>query len=229
MPSKKSKLPLFMTVVMVLILLFLGSWQIVRYQYKTALQHELDQKITKEPEKVSCEKLHQIYNKDLNFRRLILDKAQTTGENVFVFAGSRAIRGESGYFLVTQVKCDSYNFIINMGWIPVSHKEKFMHKKWVLDDVLVTIMPNEIKRVFTPENDVKLNVWFYINSQNFSEYFKINDPGFFMQRSYLNNEYPIGQNAKERVRNDHMGYALTWYMLAIANLVIYAVYKRKRV
>ena len=40
--------------------------------------------------------------------------------------------------------------------------------------------------------------------------------------------YPVAQGAQIAIRNDHLGYAITWYALAAVLLAVYVVHARKR-
>ncbi|MEE8123125.1 MAG: SURF1 family cytochrome oxidase biogenesis protein [Alphaproteobacteria bacterium] len=40
--------------------------------------------------------------------------------------------------------------------------------------------------------------------------------------------FPIGGQSKVKLRNDHLQYAIIWYSLAAAFLVIYVLYHRRK-
>ena len=40
--------------------------------------------------------------------------------------------------------------------------------------------------------------------------------------------YPLGRGDKLSLRNDHLGYAITWYALAAVLLIVFVVYHRKQ-
>jgi len=40
--------------------------------------------------------------------------------------------------------------------------------------------------------------------------------------------FPIGAQTRLNIPNDHLQYALTWYLLALALVVVYVVWNRKR-
>jgi surfeit locus 1 family protein len=40
--------------------------------------------------------------------------------------------------------------------------------------------------------------------------------------------YPLGLPAEVRLRNEHLQYAIIWYALALALVVVYVLYHRQR-
>ncbi len=85
--------------------------------------------------------------------------------------------------------------------------------------------PNR-KNLFTPENDLKKNIWFYINlndikittGKKFDDYLV-----------YLEDTDVITPKPKKitiNLPNNHLKYAITWYSISLSILIYYLYLRR---
>jgi len=85
---------------------------------------------------------------------------------------------------------------------------------------------------FTPDNEPASGAWFYLDrgqlaaalgSTNIAPFYVQQAPGADRPGTY-----PQGAVPEVALRNPHLQYALTWYALAVALLVIYVVFHARR-
>ncbi len=86
------------------------------------------------------------------------------------------------------------------------------------------------KGMFTPDNRPGENFWFYVDVPAMAAHagLKRMHP-FVIEAGPAANPggFPIGGQSRVKLRNDHLQYAITWYSLAAALLVIYVLYHRR--
>ena len=84
------------------------------------------------------------------------------------------------------------------------------------------------KGTFTPENSAEKNLWFYTDMQEISQFLGVPLAPVMLDvvGQQVPGSYPIPSDGKVALRNDHLGYAITWFAVGIAGLVIFLLYTR---
>ena len=122
---------------------------------------------------------------------------------------------------------------VNRGWVSEKYKLPY-NRKFSLIDKIVTIkgiarLPQK-KGYFVPENDPQKNFWITIKPDEIKTYLKLNQQNFITDfyidvlRDRKKIVLPIGVKPEINLRNQHLSYAITWYSLSIALLIIYFLY-----
>ena len=72
------------------------------------------------------------------------------------------------------------------------------------------------KGYFQPDNDTDTNTWFFVEPELMSEYLKMNFENEYYLEATKNgpNGFPLGNQTRIYLRNNHLQYALTWFMIA---------------
>lgn len=207
----------------------LGTWQLFRLQEKNQLIAELKSAI--EAPAVSLSGLNLNHPK-VPYRHVRVTGNFMNNQEVHLFTGPREPGGRPGYHIMTPFKLASGGYImVDRGWTPSDIKAPQLR----LDSIIwepVTIegllMPGEHPGYFTARNQLDKNVWFWLNTPEMEKF-----TGFKLPLTYVRQisaiksiKSIIPNEAKIRVRNDHLQYAITWYALAIASLVIYVLLRR---
>ena len=84
---------------------------------------------------------------------------------------------------------------------------------------------------FTPENEPAKNAWYFVDIGGMAKVAGMPlRSGYYIVASKLDlpGGLPKGGQWRLDIRNDHLQYALTWYSLALALLVIYILYHRRK-
>ena len=93
-------------------------------------------------------------------------------------------------------------------------------------------LPNEKKSFLVPENDKEKNIWFNIDLNMAQEVVGTNVTNFYLMQidsqDLPNGGKPLSTNHLNKVRNDHMEYAITWYSLAACLFILFLIYGRKK-
>jgi surfeit locus 1 family protein len=200
----------------IFIFIALGTWQIVRLNWKLELLNKID---------VSLKKEH------VNLMSTPLDdylKIKTTGVIDFdkqIYLYSLNEKGAPGFNVINPIIINNKNFLLNRGWIPFDKKNTKEINIFDNKVILGTLKKQTKASKFKPANDVKDNYWFSLDRNDIFKYTNKNFSPFII---YLNNnlELPKPKIITVNIPNSHKKYAITWFSLALSIFFFY-LYVRK--
>lgn len=230
MPFRPKLVPTLFVVPMLVILLGLGVWQVQRHIWKS----DLIEKLQTRAQSASVTLASDIRDLDaIEFQRVRVTGKLLHDKELYLL--NRSLNGNPGVHILTPLKRhDGDVIMINRGWTPFEKKDPRSREQGQLAgqvtvEGIVRIMrkPND----FMPDNDPDKNTWFYwdagamaaaIGMESLPAYYVLagKDPEAGM--------YPVGHQWRLDIRNNHVEYAITWFSLAIALLIIYVVYHRQQ-
>jgi surfeit locus 1 family protein len=222
--------PTLFTVPGVLILLALGIWQVQRLHWKEGLIAQRDAAIAAAPI-TPPQTLAEARIDD--FHPIVAEGTFANDKELFLAASSDS--GEGGYQIVTPLKMtDGRTIFVNRGFIPLYLKDKAKREAGELSgDVRVTgllrVPPAEKPSFFLPDNRPDLNLWFWVDLPAMARLDGTADPApFYIDADKTPNlgGWPKGGVTRLELPNDHLQYAITWFSLAVALIVIYVLYHR---
>ena len=84
-------------------------------------------------------------------------------------------------------------------------------------------------KLFTPKNNIMTNEWYTYNLKEIEEYLdiKINKKYFIKNMSDSEEEFLIPSELTATFRNNHLQYAITWFVMSFAFFVLFLVYLKK--
>jgi surfeit locus 1 family protein len=222
--------PTLFTVPGVLILLGLGIWQVQRLQWKEGLIAQRDAAVVAPPiapPRTVAEA------RGLEFHHVVADGMFENDKELFLAAASDS--GESGYQVMTPlVMSDGRTMFVNRGFIPLELKDKAKRAAGELSGTvhvagLLRVPPVEKPSFFLPDNRPDLNLWFWVDLPAMARQTGSTDPmPFYVDADKTPNPggWPKGGVTRLDLPNDHLQYAITWFSLAVALVVIYVLYHR---
>lgn len=221
--------PTLMTVPAVLGALVLGTWQIQRLNWKSALIAERQSQRAAPPLAGLPNPFDPAQHE---FRKVRLTGRFLHDKEMYLAA--RSFRGNPGYHVITPLAVSAGHILVNRGWIPLDRKAPESRKpgnpegEVTVEGYLRTQMP---QGWFTPDNEPAKNFWFWIDLPTMGRTHGIGkiEP-FYMEAGPAENPggYPVGGQTRFELPNDHLQYALTWFAMAIAGIVIYLLFHRNR-
>ena len=198
------------------IFIALGSWQLVRLDWKNELLNKIDVSLKKEPVDLMSS-VPEDYLKIKTSGVIDFDKQ--------IYLYSLNEKGAPGFNVVNPIIINNKNFLLNRGWIPFDKKNTkeidiFEHKT-----ILGTLKKQTKTSKFKPANDIKDNYWFSLDRNDVFKYTNKNFSPFII---YLNNnlELPKPKIITVNISNSHKKYAITWFSLAFSIFFFY-LYVRK--
>ena len=199
------------------VFLALGSWQIIRLNWKLELINQIETSLKDIPVNLSN-------SKHKNYLRIKTRGSIDFEKQIYLYNLNE--KGKPGFEVINPLKVGNNNYLLNRGWIPFNKKEDETIN--VIDENYINgVLRKQIKpNIFKPENDLSENYWFTLDRDDI---FKFTGKNFSPYVIYLsgNNEFPKPKLITANISNNHKKYALTWFSLAISILLIY-LYLRKK-
>ena len=205
---KPRLVPLISFFVALGILISLSSWQFKRLKWKENL---INLRITnfEKPAKDIASFKEPSKNE---FRKVTVTGNFLNNQEMFMPALSK--NGNNGYY------------IFDTGWIPLKLKEKSLRVENIVNEVKqfeAVIRTPGRKGYFQPDNDMIKNTWFFVEPKLMSDYLQIP----FVNEIYLEavndgpSGYPLGNQTRIYLRNNHLQYALTWLFLCFSLIGVF--------
>lgn len=218
--------PAVMTGVMVLVLLGLGTWQVRRLAWKEAILAQIARAEAAPP--VPLPKDPSPFTKVAVTGRLLHDRTALYAADV----RNTPAGPELGALLIEPLQRDgAAPILVERGWVPLKRSQKLS-----LPEGTVTIAgyvhPAETPGLFAAHDDVPGRHFYTLDPAAIGAALGLEHVAPFVLVALgppPPEGLPIPASHLPRPPNDHLQYALTWYGLACASVVIFAVWARKAV
>jgi surfeit locus 1 family protein len=223
--------PTLFTVPALLILLGLGTWQVQRLHWKEGLIAQRDRMVAAPP--IAPPQTLAEAQAD-QFRHVGDDGVLLNDKEIYLAATSDP--GEPGYQVLTPLQEAGGRIVfVNRGFVPLELKDKSKRAAGELPGTvhiagLLRVPPAKKPTFFLPDNRPDLNLWFWVDLPAMAKAAGVPDAApFYIDADAAPNPggWPKGAVTRLALPNDHLQYAITWYALAVALIVIYIVYYRR--
>lgn len=223
-------IPTLIAIPGILLLLGLGTWQVVRLAEKNAINAFRAERAAATPAPLPA-RVDDIAAWE--FRRVSVSGTFLHDSELHVNARSQ--RGNTGYAIVTPlIRTDGPPVLVNRGWVPYERKDPARRKEGQVEGVVTVegILRTEPRKGWLmPDNDAVRNEWFWFDLPAMAQAAGVSDAApFYIEAGPAPNPggFPIGGQTILQLPNNHLQYALTWYALAIALAAIYILSQRAR-
>jgi surfeit locus 1 family protein len=123
--------------------------------------------------------------------------------------------------------------LLDRGWIPSERKDPAKRAEGQVTgtvDVTGIVRRTQEKRQFAPDNDPAKNFWFHVDAPLMRKL--AGAPAdraldsFFLDADATPNPggLPVGGQTRLDIPNDHLHYAITWFLIALAAAGVYLAY-----
>ena len=199
----------------------LGTWQLYRLQWKTALISEITFGLDSTPIK---------YSNTLkkNYQRVVSEGKFNFEDQIYLYSLNES--GKPGYDVITPYKTlKNENVLVNRGWINKNLKGN-LEINLKENEVKITGLLREIYKanIFKPKNDLKNNIWFTLDANDLKELTGKQFSNYMIFLEKPKNKVPVPKKISIDVPNNHLKYAITWYSIAISILFYYLYFRRKK-
>lgn len=227
-PVRFPLLPVVVSTLVFCLLVGLGIWQMLRLGEKEALIARVTRQMEQPPVPLTA-LVDDIRQGDIEFRPVTVTGVWQHADTFFV--GPRYYLAANGYHVVTPLRLkDGRNVLVNRGWIPDKQKADWIAAH-PTDEEKVTVegivrIPRKVGW-FVPDNSPQKNHWFWEDLPAMQQrYGAPLLPVIVASTMKGEARYPVPMAASPRFRNDHLHYAMTWFALAIAVAVMFALWLR---
>ena len=201
----------------IFVFLSLGTWQIIRLNWKLDLITQINNSLANEP--VS---LTQAEKK--NFLKIKTSGKIDFNKQIYLYNLNQ--EGKPGFEVLNPILINKENYLINRGWIPFEKKDTSEINKINQEEITGILKIQNKANYFKPANDIEGNYWFTLNRDDIFEY---TGKSFSQYIIYLSGDYkiPLPIKISADISNNHKKYAITWFSLAISILLIYLYFRKK--
>jgi surfeit locus 1 family protein len=215
----------------------LGVWQLDRKTWKENLIATINTRLGRAPQdlppRASWPRLREGGE---DFRRVAFPAEFLDGEEALVYTAGSPLRLDvkgPGYWVFTPARLAGGSIVlINRGFVPEDRKDPATRvvPQGIVDVVGVMRWP-ETRGSFTPADDPKKNIWYLRDSNSIAAFKKWATVAPF----YIDQEEPAPPGGwpkpgklEVRLPDNHLGYAITWFGLALALAGVYVVWLARR-
>ena len=195
----------------------LGTWQIIRLNWKNNLILEIENSLKNPPVELAQS------NKE-NFLKIKTSGSIDFDKQIYLYNLNES--GTPGFEVINPIMIGDENFLLNRGWIPFEKKGTQEINIFDQENIIGTLKLQGRKNIFKPDNDLNENYWFSLNREDI---FKFTGKNFSKYIIYLEGNYQLPRPKKitANISNNHQKYAITWFSLALSILLLYLYFRKK--
>ena len=220
-------------------LIGLGLWQLDRLAWKETLIAEVEARVAAPPIAAPPEAdWAKLAPDDYEYRHVILGGVYEFSRQALVFRALEHPRGRfrgPGYLVMTPLRlADGAHVIVNRGFIPQDQKNHFAGQTQdESDEVVVTglMRSSEPRTWFTPPDDPPHGDWFTRDPAAIAAALKLDRAAPFTIDADATGSLGDLPQAGETILafpNNHLGYAFTWFGMALALAGVFCAYALTR-
>ena len=195
----------------------LGTWQIIRLNWKNDLILEIENSLKNPPVELA-------QSKKENFLKIKASGFIDFDKQIYLYNLNDS--GTPGFEVINPITIGDENFLINRGWIPFEKKGTQEINIFDQENIIGTLKLQGRKNIFKPDNDLDENYWFSLNREDI---LKFTGKKFSKYIIYLDGNYQLPRPKKitANISNNHQKYAITWFSLALSILLLYLYFRKK--
>ena len=217
--------PTLVSIPALLTLLMLGTWQVQRLQWKTALIAEYTTRATSQavyPDNAAA---------PVEFQRISAKGVYVHDKTIYLTG--RTYEGNAGFHVVTPFETEQGDlFLVNRGWVSEGYRDPEKRPFSMSTDTQVIdgiIRLAQRQGYFVPDNEPKAGFWFTMKPVEVAAHLDLPQAqqGFYIdivRKPDEKLELPIAAELKINVSNSHLNYAVTWYGIALSLIGVYFAY-----
>src|SRR4029079_6220090 len=216
-------------------LIGLGVWQVERLHWKEGLIAAIDARTKGEPISLDQVIAFAKEGRDPSYYRVHVEGRFDNSKERYLFSQSIS-DGTPGWHVITPFRTTQGELVlVDRGFVPDNLKDLSTRASGQIEGVTTVtgiVRAPDTQRFFTPNNETAPNreFWRDLNGLVSSMFptATLDVPPFFIEaeKSDVPGGWPEGGQTRTSLSNNHLQYAITWFGLAAALIVIYAFYVR---
>lgn len=214
----------------ILLLLSLGTWQVVRLFEKRAINGLRAERLAMAEAQIPAVLTDP---SGWEFRRVSVIGSLDHGRELYL--PCRSQRGNEGTcVLVVLHRAEGPPVLVNRGWVPPSRKDPSRRPAAQVagqTELRAVLRVAQQRTRFMPDNDPAKNVWFFYDLPAMAQALGVASLAPFYLEAAVDPRAPegapVGGQTRFQLPDNHLGYALTWFALAIALAIIFVLSQRQ--
>lgn len=212
------------------LLVALGMWQVQRLAWKEALLAQLAERAEATPVDLAAAEVLMARGEDVEFLRVRLQGRYLRSSPMKMMS---TFEGGQGWIIIAPlITEDGRAVLVDRGRVPASGLQDVSTPDGVVVIDGLLRMHSGRKAYFDPENDPAGNLWYWWDVQAMLGAVPI-PAGLTSFPAVVqllpeagSGQYPRADMPKAGLANNHLGYAITWFGLAMTLVAISALYVR---
>ena len=220
------------TLISLVILIGLGTWQMQRLQWKNDLIAKTEARVDAKPIDFFEALVRQQAGEDMTYTPVTITGVFSNENEFHVFGTFDA---KPGYYIFAPLIPDvgGEAVFVNRGFVPQKIKERSARQDGLVEGVVSVTglfrMPERTggaAAMVKPADLPDINEWHQRNPEAFATTAGINAVAAYVDSNGAehNGDWPRGGTTRLDFRNKHFEYALTWYGLAGALIAVWFVF-----
>ena len=227
--------PSLFALVMFIVLIGLGTWQLERKTWKEGLIAAIAERTSAQPVPLPApERWSALDPMNDEFRRVRVAATIASGREALVYAVGSSVRTDitgPGYWVFAPAELAGGAVVaVNRGFVPEGQQDPKTHMPPAgRVDLIGALRWPEPRGWFVPNDDPARNLWFardhlaMAHAKGWG-----NVAPFYVELETLTGPLPRAGRLTPTLRNEHLQYALTWYGLAAVLAVMFVLWLRSR-
>jgi surfeit locus 1 family protein len=215
------------------LLLGLGFWQLSRLHWKQGLIAQIETRANSAP--ISLEEAETLARegRDPSYFRVSVEGRFHHGREQYLYAVSD---GRVGWHVITPLETAAGQMVlIDRGFVPDALRDPSSRPAGQIESVTTAtgvVRVPDTQGLFVPDNEPQANRWFWRDlhamARTMFQQRIIEVAPFFLDADAtpVPGGWPEGGQTRLDIPNNHLQYAITWFLLAAGLVVVYALYVR---
>jgi surfeit locus 1 family protein len=215
------------------LLIGLGVWQLKRLEWKQGLIAQIEARTKGPPITLEDAVALAGQGRDPSYYRVRVDGRFHHAKERYLYAVSE---GRVGWHVITPLETEDGDIVlVDRGFVPDELKDPSARAPGQVENVVTVTgiaRSPETQTLFTPDNEPKVNRWFWRDLGGMARSMfpagTIDVAPFFLEadKSEVPGFWPEGGQTRLEITNNHLQYAITWFLLGACLLIVYGLYVR---
>jgi len=215
------------------VLVGLGLWQLQRLHWKQGLLAQIEARTKGPPITLEDAVALAREGRDPNYYRVRVDGRFHHAKERYRYAVSD---GRVGWHIITPLETEDGDMVlVDRGFVPDELKDPSSRALGQVDKLVTVtgiVRSPEIQGPFIPDNEPEANRWFWRDLAGMARSAlpagAIQVAPFFLDadKSEVPGGWPEGGQTRLETTNNHLQYAITWFLLGACLLIVYGLYVR---
>ena len=201
-------------------LVVLGFWQLQRLEWKNAILSKIEDNYSN----TLIDFPFHDDTSEFEYMRSKIEGNYLPDRLMFFYKSNLA--GDPGFNIVIPFQTIEGNTVyVDNGWIPYKDKEQlditFISESDILNLSGVLIFKKD-RKYFTPENDYNKNIWYLLNTDEMDQSHNLSSSDYILKlvdQKYF--EELLIEFKPTNINNNHLQYAVTWFLMALFISIFY--------
>ena len=218
----------FLLLFVISLLIALGFWQLQRLEWKNTLLSKIEDNYNN----ITIDFPFLADSSQFEYMKSNIDGNYLPDKLMFFYRSN--LSGDSGFNIIIPFKTTEGNIVyIDNGWIPFTDKNKldigFIQESKIYSLSGVLIFKKD-RKYFIPKNNYNENIWYLLNTDEMDSVHGFSSSSYILKlvdQKYFE-EFLI-EFKPTNIKNNHLQYAITWFLMAMFISIFYIYHIKQQV